>query len=90
MAKFIASYDLHKVRDYSKLIELLKSWGACKALESTWLIDRASTAGQIRDALQGMVDSDDSLVVIELKPGSGWGTRNAAAAAKWLQTHIQA
>lgn len=88
MAKFIISYDLHKVRDYSKLIAQLKTWGATKALESTWLLDLNSTAIALRDTLKATIDGDDSLVIVELKPGSGWATLNAKAAAAWLKLHI--
>lgn len=89
MALYLISYDLHKVRNYDKLIAALEQSGATKALLSVWFADLAGPATGIRDALRQHIDSDDSLVVVELKPGSQWATVKAPAAAKWLKENIK-
>lgn len=89
MALYVVSYDLHKVRDYGPLIQALQGAGAIRALESFWLIDIAQTAAGLRDALRALVDDDDSLVVLELKPGSGWATRlPRPGTVEWLRAHV--
>jgi hypothetical protein len=89
MAHFIISYDLHHQRHYQPVWDKLESWGAVRLLESLWVATLNNTAGQVRDALQGVVDGDDSIAVIELKVGSGWGTYNARkAGVDWLKSKI--
>lgn len=90
MAHFLISYDLHKVRNYEPLWAALGSWGAVRLLESVWLVSINSGAGDIRDALLRAVDNDDSIAVIELKPGSEWSTHRAKpAGTDWLTLNIK-
>lgn len=90
MALFLISYDLHKQRDYEPLLKQLRTWGCTRALASMWLGDLTGNAGQVRDALKATVDGDDSIVVVELKAGSGWSTWNGKAAAEWFRTKMTA
>src|SRR5262245_29459523 len=91
MAHFAISYDLHKQRTYEPVWNLLKSWGAVRLLESFWVVTLNNTAGQVRDALQRVVDTDDSVAVIEIKTGSDWACLRAkSAGVEWLRRNIRA
>ena len=89
MGLYIASYDLHNQRTYQPVWDKLGSWGAVRLLESLWLVKSALTASEIRDALQAVADSDDSVAVVELKAGCYWSaTRAKQAGVDWLKKHI--
>ena len=90
MAYFIISYDLHKVKHYQPVGDKMEEWGATRALESLWLAHLDGTAAQVRDVLKTLVDVDDSIVVVELQQGSGWGVTKAPQAATWLKENIRA
>ena len=89
MAKFLNSYDLHDRRQYPLLWNTLLQWRAVKILESVWLANLVGPAPVIRDILLQHVDNDDSIAVIELKPGSDWATmRCSFKGADWLNSYI--
>lgn len=88
MALFLISYDLHKQRNYDSLLEQLRSWGCTRALASMWLGNLNGNAAQVRDVLRSTVDDDDSIVVVELKPGSQWSTWTANQAADWFRANM--
>jgi hypothetical protein len=91
MSDFIVSYDLHQQRHYPPVWNLLEAMGAVRLLESLWVVSTNLTAMQIRDALQQVIDNDDSTAVIELKPGSWWANRLAKPqGVQWLQRKIMA
>jgi CRISPR/Cas system-associated endoribonuclease Cas2 len=90
MALYLVSYDLHVSRDYRRVIGLLERSGAVKVLESTWLLNAQGPAASIRDELRLQVDADDSLFVVELKPGSEWAGRlTKAGSAEWLRANVR-
>jgi CRISPR/Cas system-associated endoribonuclease Cas2 len=90
MAYYVVSYDQHYNRDYTPVWGALKTWGAQRILESLWLMQTDAMAGQIRDSLRAITKDEDSLVVIELKQGSLWGSFNAQeAGVNWLVNHIR-
>jgi hypothetical protein len=90
MAHFIISYDLHKQRTYQPVWNTLEGWGAVRLLESLWVVTLNNTVGEVREALLKVIDSDDSVAVIELKAGSGWAsTRARQAGVDWLTSNIQ-
>jgi hypothetical protein len=89
MANYIVSYDLHKQRNYQPLWNALASLGAVRLLESLWLLRSTSNVDVVIQSLRRHIDGDDSIVVIELKSGSGWMTFNARPAGnKWLSNNI--
>jgi len=88
---YVISYDQHRDRDYTPVWNQLNSWGAKRVLESVWLLTSALTADQIRDQLMAITRKEDSLLVIELKQASNWGTYQAqAAGVQWLRQNIAA
>jgi hypothetical protein len=90
LAHYVISYDLHKARNYQPVWNQLEQWGATRLLESLWVLTTSADAGDLRIALQKLVDNDDSLAVLELKPGSAWSTLNARpAGADWLARNIR-
>ncbi|HKG82679.1 MAG TPA: hypothetical protein VKB16_05910 [Beijerinckiaceae bacterium] len=90
MAHYIISYDLHKDRNYEPVWALLQSWGCVRLLESVWLGSLTGGAGAIRKAVSDAMDADDSVAVIELKPGSEWAALRARElGTDWLTQNIQ-
>ena len=90
MAQYIASYDLHNVRNYHPIWTKLESWGATRLLESLLVFSSNMQIGQIRDELRMAGDNDDSVAVMELKPGSVWATSRARVlGTNWLRMYIR-
>lgn len=90
MAIYLLSYDLSKPgRNYDDLIAYLeKTYGADgHILDSVWLIESTSDAGEIRDAAQKLIDSNDKLVVLALKPTKGgrWATHKVPGVGDWFE-----
>lgn len=91
MPSYIVSYDLRKVRDYPSLTKALRDGGFVSPLESLWLGNSTYSAEKLRDALRGLMDGDDGVLVIELNPGSDWAFQNlnnGAATRQWLRENI--
>jgi hypothetical protein len=90
MALYIASYDLHRVRNYHPIWTKLESWGATRLLESLWVFSSNLPVGKLRDELRDAGDSDDSVAIIELKTGSEWAScRARELGASWLSRNIR-
>jgi hypothetical protein len=90
MAHFLISYDLRKQRNYQPLWEKLDEWGAVRLLESLWVVAKSANAAKIRDEVRIETDSDDAVVVLELKTGSDWATFSARdPGINWLKRNIQ-
>jgi hypothetical protein len=91
MAQFLITYDLHNRRDYQPLYEALHRFKAVRLCESVWLATLLGPAETVRNLLMASIDHDDSLAVIELKPGSDWATvRVKPDGANWLSAFITA
>lgn len=73
MALYFVSYDLLKTKDYQKIIDELKRYGARRMLESNWCFNRANSGESsiLRDHFKKFIDSDDRLVVSEVTDWSG-------------------
>lgn len=91
MGYFLVSYDLHNRRDYQPLWDYLLKLGAVRVLESLWVVELTrGGAGGLTSDIRAVIDGDDSLVVIELKPGSEWATVRAKKAGQdWLQRNVR-
>lgn len=91
MANFVISYDLHNQRTYPQAWQKLEGWGAVRLLESLWVVTLNNTASEVRDALKAVVDSDDSIAVVEIKKGSGWAAvRAKKEGVAWLREKVLA
>jgi hypothetical protein len=90
MTNVLTSYDLHKIRNYQPLWDGLAKIGATRLLESLWVVTVAADVGQVRDALLGLLDNDDSVVVLELPVGASWSARSVrAGGAAWLTKFVR-
>ena len=68
MPKYVISYDLMKPGQvYEHLLPALQKQGAKQLLLSTWVLNSPLSAEEIRDWLKQYVDTNDRLVVTELK-----------------------
>src|ERR1043165_7091055 len=65
MRQIHRAYDLIKDKDYTKLINKLKTMGATKELLSTWSLSTEMTAKQVLDELRSYHDTDDKLRTYE-------------------------
>lgn len=73
MARYIVTYDLVNRRDYSPLINKIKSYRKwAHPLESVWIIITDESSSQIRDALSAFIDGDDKLLVMKTTQGASW------------------
>lgn len=91
MAHYVVSYDLHNQRYYQPVWDAIEKMGGVRLLESFWLVTSNLSAAQVRDAIVAAADSDDSVAVIQLQPGSNWGTiRARQSGVNWLKQNISA
>jgi hypothetical protein len=76
--RYSLSYDLITPgKDYEKLWNALKEFGAKRLLESQWGFRRVNTtAAGLRDYFKQFIDSNDRLVVLSVDSGE-WATWNA-------------
>jgi CRISPR-associated endonuclease Cas2 len=74
MALFLVSYDLDKPgQDYPDLIKRLEQFGAKRILYSEWFLSHnTATPTQLRDDLLRFMDSNDRILVVELKNSAAW------------------
>ncbi len=74
MALYWIGYDLDKPgQDYSDLIARLKELSAVRVLKSDWLLGHNNTnPKEIRDDLTRFLDSNDRIMVAELRNNAAW------------------
>lgn len=66
---YLITYDLVQPgRNYQRLFDLLISWGAKRALLSTWVLKSTKSldVGAMRDELKRFIDANDRLLVTEM------------------------
>ncbi|MBS0254462.1 MAG: hypothetical protein JSS36_04435 [Proteobacteria bacterium] len=86
---FLITYDNHPPRNYDALYHLMNSWSAVRLAESVWLANLKGPAEAVRDFVQSTMQFNDTVAVIEIKPGSGWATSNVKPASNaWLAANI--
>jgi hypothetical protein len=88
----MVAYDLNKPgQNYPDLIQELKKvpdrW---HALDSTWLLNTPETPAQVWSRIQKCIDSNDSVLVIEMKKGTAAGAagRLPQEAWDWINAHL--
>jgi len=73
MARYIVTYDLVNRKDYTPLIEKIKSYrNWARPLESVWIIITNETSSQVRDSLSDFIDNDDKLLIMKTTQGASW------------------
>jgi hypothetical protein len=86
MRTFLIDYDLNAPgKDYTKLIEHLKSYGNwCHYLKSGWLIRTESTADAVRKSLLGFVDANDAFIVVDVTGDAAAWRGLSDEKSKWI------
>jgi hypothetical protein len=88
MKAYLISYDL-KIpnRDYSGLYKAIGKYTPWwHFLESVWIVMSDSTPGQIWNALQSHIDTNDRILIIEVRDNvSGWLPKGAW---DWIKQHV--
>ena len=88
-AQFLITYDNHSPRSYDSLYALWLNGKAERLAESVWLANLKGPASEVRKFVISTLQNDDTVAVLELKPGSDWATANVSAAANtWLSAYI--
>lgn len=90
ISKYLISYDLIKDKDYSKLIEAIKSIanGYSKPLKSVWIIGHSGSASDIVNALSPYIDSDDKLLVTLVTKDTSWTVSLKEETRAWLRKYV--
>ena len=84
---YLVEYDLKKTKHYTNLITAIQKLNHTKLLLSSWLIRSIYGAKELNDHLKQFIDSDDVLVVIEVK--GDWATLRAdKKTTDWMQKNI--
>lgn len=78
MPAFLITYDLRAPgRNYNDLHRLLgTTWHGQRVAESVWLANLTRPAPAIRNAIAALLDPNDRIVVIELRPNFDWAARH--------------
>lgn len=88
MSTFIITYDTHLGRDYQPFYDAMDQNGGVRLAESVWGIALENAAGEVRDWARNLLDDDDTIIVIQVKPKPSWATRKASkASTDWLKAH---
>src|SRR5438552_10153985 len=85
------SYDLRRPgQDYAGLFDTIEALGpSWHCLESVWLVNTPLASAQVRDALHGHLDANDSLLVAALS--GNWATLGLAGnCTDWLRKFLAA
>jgi hypothetical protein len=65
---FLVSYDLDKPgQNYARIISALERLGAVRVLLSQWALNSTLTAVELRNQLRPFLDSNDRMLVTEIK-----------------------
>jgi len=90
MASFIITYDTHKGRNYQAFYDGMDEYGGIRLAESVWGIKLNNTPAQVRDWVKVLLDDDDTIIVVQLKPKLSWGTQKGSKeAVSWLKENAQ-
>lgn len=65
MALFLVMYTLNKDKDYTRLKGRLRQMNASPVMESAWLLMREATIAALQADLNGFVDNDDEVTLVE-------------------------
>lgn len=69
----IITYDLRKPgQNYEALLKRLRERGAVRLLESVWIQSSVETPASVRDDLVKFIDTNDRLLVAEVKNNAAW------------------
>jgi hypothetical protein len=83
------NYDLRQpTRDYQPVYDYIKAFpGWCRLLKSCWLVRTSKTAGEVRDDLKRLVDSNDEVATFDVT-GDSWATNWSDERTTWLHNNM--
>jgi len=88
MNVYLVSYDIEKQSDRNKLLERIRSYGACcSVFDSSWLMTTDQNTAQIRNDLVKSINRHDRLLVTRLQGEAAW--RNLEnELSQWLKNQL--
>lgn len=86
MTAFLVTYDLNKEKNYQKLWDELERLGAHRTLLSVWLVSSSKSATDLKTHLQGFMDKDDSIWVLEVTRNYAFSNAKTGTNA-WLKAN---
>lgn len=89
---FLVSYDLSKPgRNYDDLFKLLRSFSNwAHVLDSVWFVCSNLSTAEVRDKIWAAMDSNDHLLVTNLKHGDSAWYRLDPEISDWLKSNYKA
>lgn len=64
----------------------MDEYGGIRLLESLWGLEATNTASEVKDWVIGILDEDDSILVLPFKPKGGYASTNVSSdAIAWLK-----
>ena len=90
MAIYVITYDLQKEPDssgYRPLIDDLKKRDAFKFQKSAWLLNTSSSATEVKNHYQQLVDQNDLLWVSRVRAGQYDWSRALNGMNEWLKAN---
>jgi len=89
MAFYLIGFEVRKVREYKSLNDHLALWNAVPLHRGAWLVEHPGSAVNVRKDLQALVDPDDTVFAVQIKPGAEWsGWLVPKPATEWLSKHF--
>lgn len=90
MPVYLITYDTHgEPRNYDDLYEAFENANLGRVTESVWLGELASNLTEVREWVRGLLDDDDTILVIQMKPKHGWaGRKLGTGVAEWISAKI--
>jgi hypothetical protein len=89
MAIQLITYDLRAPgKNYAALFAAIENLGpSCRFPQSVWLVDTNLSSVSIAQRLQGHMDTNDQILVVELR--GDWAVNNAPGhVIPWLRQHL--
>lgn len=89
MASFILTYDAQSGRNYDDLYAAMAEYSGVRLAESVWGLELNNTPGEVRAWARALLDDDDTIVVVQLRPEISWASRHASSeAVEWLKNQL--
>ena len=89
MVQYLIGFEGRGTRPYDVLQDAIHGAGGVRLLDGLWGLDSQSDASEIRDWVHSLMDDEDAIFVLQLKPGQHWASRHLKTVGNdWLKTHL--